>query len=77
MYLVRSDIVKSEKVGFNNVENKIIHLIASEMPNKQIALELNYSQRMVEYYISSISKKLKVETRVGIIVKAFQNKIIH
>ncbi|MFJ8070588.1 response regulator transcription factor [Peribacillus sp. NPDC096447] len=69
--------MKNEKVGFNSVESRIIQLIASEVPNKQIALELNYSQRMVEYYISNISKKLEVHTRVGIVVKAFQNKILH
>lgn len=66
----------SEKIGLNSIENRIIQLIANEMPNKQIAMELNYSQRMVEYYISKISKKLNVNTRVGIVVKAFQNQII-
>ncbi|TFH61927.1 response regulator transcription factor [Peribacillus frigoritolerans] len=69
--------MKNVKLGFNSVESRIIQLIASEVPNKQIALELNYSQRMVEYYISKISKKLEVHTRVGIVVKAFQNNILH
>ncbi|WP_240794342.1 LuxR C-terminal-related transcriptional regulator [Bacillus sp. BHET2] len=60
----------------NTVETAIIEMIANEMPNKKIASELNYSQRMVEYHINKISKKLEVQTRVGIIVKAYKNKII-
>ena len=60
----------------NDIENKIIQMIANEMPNKEIAFELNYSQRMVEYHINKISKKLNAQTRVGIIVKAYQNYIL-
>ncbi|MGM0890638.1 MAG: response regulator transcription factor [Bacillota bacterium] len=60
----------------NDIENKIIQMIAKEMPNKEIAFELNYSQRMVEYHINKISKKLNAQTRVGIIVKAYQTYIL-
>jgi DNA-binding NarL/FixJ family response regulator len=60
----------------NTIETTIIEMIANEMPNKEIASELNYSQRTVEYHINKISKKLDVQTRVGIIVKAYKNKII-
>lgn len=37
-------------------------MIANEMPNKLIALEPNYSQRIVEYHINEISKKMNVQT---------------
>jgi DNA-binding NarL/FixJ family response regulator len=60
----------------NTIETTIIGMIANEMPNKEIASELNYSQRTVEYHINKISKKLEVQTRVGIIVKAYKNNII-
>jgi DNA-binding NarL/FixJ family response regulator len=60
----------------NTIETTIIEMIANEMPNKEIASELNYSQRMVEYHINKISKKLDVQTRVGIIVKAYRNRIL-
>jgi DNA-binding CsgD family transcriptional regulator len=69
--------LKSQKCTLlNAIETTIIQMIANEMPNKEIASELNYSQRMVEYHINKISKKLDVQTRVGIIVKAYKNKII-
>jgi DNA-binding NarL/FixJ family response regulator len=71
------DNVKSlEGSLLNAIEKTIIEMIANEMPNKEIASELNYSQRTVEYHINKISKKLDVQTRVGIIVQAYKNKII-
>lgn len=60
----------------SNIEKTIIEMIANEMPNKVIAGELNYSQRMIEYYISKLSKKLEVQSRVGIVSKAYQLKIL-
>jgi len=66
----------NKTISFNSIENKIIQMIANEMPNKQIADELNYSQRNVEYYISNISKQLEVKTRVGIVVKSIKNNLI-
>lgn len=56
---------------------EIIEMIAKEMPNKLIASELNYSQRMTEYYINKLTKKLNVQTRVGIVAKAYQMKILN
>lgn len=68
--------MENNKVDISQIEKTIIQMIASEMPNKQIAKELNYSQRMIEYYIKNISEKLNAQTRVGIIVRAFQNELI-
>ncbi|WP_062350745.1 response regulator transcription factor [Bacillus kwashiorkori] len=64
------------KEEFEQLELLIIQLIAAEKTNKAIARELNYSQRMVEYYINKISKKLDAQTRAGIVYKACQLKLI-
>ncbi|AHD04164.1 helix-turn-helix transcriptional regulator [Paenibacillus larvae] len=69
--------MKDKIWGMSQTELRIIKMIAKEMPNKQIADELNYSQRMIEYYISDISKKLNVQTRVGIVAKAYKLKILN
>ncbi|MED2709024.1 MULTISPECIES: response regulator transcription factor [Bacillus cereus group] len=61
---------------FSEMENQIIKMIAEEMPNKEIAKNLNYSQRMIEYHISNIIQKLNVNTRVGIVSRAYKYKII-
>ncbi|MFD0769215.1 response regulator transcription factor [Bacillus sp. CGMCC 1.60114] len=60
----------------SDTESKIVQMIAMEMSNKEIAIELNYSQRMIEYYISQIFKKWNVHTRVGIVAKAYQTKVL-
>lgn len=66
----------SKKLELQPLGVLIIQLIAEEKTNRVIAKELNYSQRMVEYYIKKITEKLNVQTRVGIIYKACQLKII-
>ncbi|PAD17772.1 hypothetical protein CHH77_13505 [Shouchella clausii] len=60
----------------SRTERSIIYLISEETPNKIIAQKLNLSQRMVEYHISNLIKKMKVESRVGIIVKSFRTNIL-
>lgn len=39
-------------ISLSKTEKKLLQMIVDEMPNKKIAKELNYSQRMIEYYIS-------------------------
>ncbi|GGE83788.1 response regulator transcription factor [Priestia taiwanensis] len=68
--------MNNQTPNISEIEVEIIKMIAKEMPNKLIAHELNYSQRMIEYYISKVTKKLKVQTRVGIVSKAYQMKIL-
>ncbi|MDQ0416702.1 DNA-binding CsgD family transcriptional regulator [Croceifilum oryzae] len=62
-------------MDFSEVECKIIRMIIQEMPNKEIAMELRCSQRMVEYRIQGIAKKMGVSTKVGIVAGAFRNGI--
>ncbi|WP_191567391.1 response regulator transcription factor [Metabacillus idriensis] len=61
---------------FTLLESKIIELIAEEMPNKEIASTLNYSQRTIEYNITQLFKKLDVSTRVGIVAQAYKRNIV-
>jgi len=58
------------------IEKEIINMISQEYSNSHIAEELNYSKRMIEYYIKGIANKLNVQTRVGIVTKAFKEKIL-
>ncbi|SFX60538.1 regulatory protein, luxR family [Thermoactinomyces sp. DSM 45891] len=62
-------------MDFSEVECKIIHMIIQEMPNKEMAVELHCSQRMVEYRIQGIAKKMGVSTKVGIVAGAFRSGI--
>ncbi|RDW16793.1 response regulator transcription factor [Oceanobacillus chungangensis] len=64
------------QIEITPIEHQIIKLIANEQTNKMIAEELNYSQRSIEYHIHTICKKLEVQTRVGVVCKAFQLHIL-
>lgn len=68
--------MRNRKIKLSSLEREIIMLISKEMANKEIALRLNYSQRMIEYYITNISKKFNVSTRVGIVTMAFKENIL-
>ncbi|HDR8272682.1 TPA: response regulator transcription factor, partial [Bacillus cereus] len=77
---IKQENIKKKEDEKNNtiseIEDKIIQMIAKEMPNKEIAIELNYSQRMIEYHISKIINKLNVNTRVGIVAQAYKKQIL-
>lgn len=64
------------EVIFSDLEKEIIKLIIQEIPNKEIARRLNYSQRNIEYSISNIMEKLNVATRVGIVVEIYKRKLL-
>ncbi|MBY0008137.1 response regulator transcription factor [Priestia aryabhattai] len=69
-------LAEKNTVEITYIEKEIIKLIAKEVSNKDIAKELNYSQRNIEYYISDLLKKFEVQTRVGIVVKSIVLGII-
>ncbi|MFD1775540.1 response regulator transcription factor [Paenibacillus rhizophilus] len=59
------------------MEHRILQLIAQEQNNQQISDELGISKRTTESHISSILIKLGVDSRVGAVVKGFQNGILN
>lgn len=65
-----------EQFQITEIEKEIINMISQECSNSHIAEELNYSKRMIEYYIRGIANKLSVQTRVGIVTKSFKEKIL-
>lgn len=58
-------------------EIEILKLITQEKKNYEIAKELKMSKRTVEYHITSIFQKLKVDSRVGAVMKAAQKGLIY
>lgn len=67
---------QTEQFEITEIEKEIINMISQEYSNSNIAEELNYSKRMIEYYIKGIANKLNVQTRVGIVTKSFKEKIL-
>jgi two-component system competent response regulator ComA len=74
--VVRKENLKKEGDCFTDFKIKIIRMIAEEKANKEIADELNLSQRAIEYHITNIFKKLNTSTRVGVVMRAIERKII-
>ncbi len=57
-------------------EREVLHLIAKEYSNKQIAEELFISERTVETHRKNIFRKTKTNTIVGLIKFAYANNLI-
>ncbi|KAA1037738.1 response regulator transcription factor [Macrococcus equipercicus] len=57
-------------------EREILALVARDMTNKEISEALFVSKRTVEYQVSSLIRKLEVESRVGAVIKGLKLGII-
>ncbi|MFG6147550.1 response regulator transcription factor [Halobacillus sp. B23F22_1] len=63
-------------MNLSQKEKNIIRMIAQEKPNKEIAFELMYSTRTIDYHISKMIRRFDVQTRVGIVARAYDLKLL-
>lgn len=57
-------------------ELEVLRLIAAEKTDKEIAHQLEISERTVRYHLESINKKLGTMTRVGAVAEAIRLNLI-
>jgi DNA-binding CsgD family transcriptional regulator len=57
-------------------ELDVLQLIAAEKTDKEIAHQLDISERTVRYHLESINKKLGSMTRVGAVAEALRLNLI-
>lgn len=57
-------------------ELDVLRLIAAEKTDKEIAYQLEISERTVRYHLESINKKLGSITRVGAVAEAIRLNLI-
>jgi DNA-binding CsgD family transcriptional regulator len=57
-------------------ELKVITLLASDLPDKKIAFELNITVSTLNTHKANLFEKFSVQSKSGLITKAFQQKII-
>jgi DNA-binding NarL/FixJ family response regulator len=67
--------------SFNDVkltekEYQTLHLICADKPTKEIAEQLNVSERTIERYKSSLFAKTKAKTQAGLVLFALKNSYI-
>lgn len=74
--LVNRDVDKDKIETLTKRELEILTQIASGMFNKEIALNLNISERTVKNHISNIFKKIDVSDRTQAAVFAIRNNIV-
>ncbi|PIC04945.1 DNA-binding response regulator [Anoxybacillus flavithermus] len=71
-----NDVDEEENISLTKMELVILKLIAQDKTNENISHSLNLSRRTVEHHVSTIIKKLRVDSRVGAVVKAIKEGII-
>lgn len=66
-----------EKTLLTPKELEVLQLIVAEKTSEVISKELSISKRTVEHHISSILRKLGVQSRVGAVVKALEQGLVN
>lgn len=66
---------KAKSVEFTEREEQVLTLLSRGMSNKQIAFQLNLSEKTVKYYITHVLKKLNVRNRVAAALYASRRPI--
>ncbi len=66
---------KTKVTKLKEREREFLKLACSELTYKQIASEMNLSPKTIEGYWESVSKKIKVRTRVGLVIYCMKNKL--
>jgi len=65
-----------EPVVLNDKEKEFLQLVCSELTYKDIAVKMFVSPRTVDDYRNSLFEKLKVKTRVGLVMYAIKNGLV-
>lgn len=66
----------TQKEMFNEKELAFLRLACTEKSYKEIADEMSQSPRTIDGYRDALFTKLKVSSRVGLVVYAFKNNIV-
>lgn len=74
--LLNRDVDKDKVASLTNRELEVLVQVAKGMFNKEIAMNLNISERTVKNHISNIFKKIDVSDRTQAAVFAIKNNII-
>jgi DNA-binding NarL/FixJ family response regulator len=74
---LHKDLVNPEDpIVLNDKEKEFLRLVCSEMSYKDIADKMFISPRTVDNYRNTLFEKLKVRTRVGLVMFAIKNGLV-
>lgn len=63
--------------NFSSREIEFINLACSERTYKQVADEMNLSPKTIDGYREALFQKLELKSRVGLVLYAVKNKMVH
>ena len=66
-----------EKLHLSDREKNFLQLACSEFTYKQIAAQMNVSERTVDGYRESLFRKFNVQSRVGLCLEAIRREMVH
>ncbi|CEN28447.1 MULTISPECIES: response regulator transcription factor [Pseudolactococcus] len=69
-------VVHTEHVLLSDVEREVLSLLIAEFTNEKIAQALFISRRTVETHVSTICRKLGVNSRIGAVREGLKLKLI-
>ncbi|HTF30751.1 MAG TPA: helix-turn-helix transcriptional regulator [Flavitalea sp.] len=65
-----------DRVTLSEKEKELLRWICSEMTYKDIAAKMFVSPRTLDDYRNNLFEKLKVKTRVGLVLYAIRNRLV-
>jgi DNA-binding NarL/FixJ family response regulator len=67
---------EEEKLNITEKEQRFLHFACSDLTYKQIAGEMNLSERTIDGYREALFAKLNVQSRVGLALEAIRRGIV-
>lgn len=67
---------EKELLSITDKEKIFLKLACSDLTYKQIASEMNLSERTIDGYRETLFQKLKVQSRVGLCLESIRKKIV-
>ena len=65
-----------EAANVSEKERKFLQLACSDMTYKQIAVQMTLSEKTIDGYRETLFKKLKVQSRVGMVLEAVRKSLV-
>jgi len=67
---------KDAELRLSDRERVFLQLAASDLTYKQIAAQMNLSERTIDGYRETIFEKLRVQSRVGMVLEGIRRRLV-
>jgi DNA-binding NarL/FixJ family response regulator len=73
----RNRTMVSSSVGLSRREREVLHAVLENLSNKEIAGQLNISERTAKFHVSNLLSKFGVQRRADLIVMSFNGSALN